>query len=85
VPAGTYTLWTSTSGGSYRLVVNRQFGQWGTVYDKSRDLVRVPLRESTVSAPVERFAIDVAPQGAGGATLDFTWGTKRLSVPIAAK
>jgi hypothetical protein len=85
VPAGTYTLWTATSGGSYRLVVNRQFGQWGTIYDVTRDLVRVPLRESTVSSPAERFTIDVAPQGAGSAVLELTWGTKRLSVPIAAK
>ncbi|HTK48641.1 MAG TPA: DUF2911 domain-containing protein [Gemmatimonadaceae bacterium] len=85
VPAGTYTLWTATSGGSYRLVVNRQFGQWGTVYDAARDLVRVPLRESVTTTPAERFTIDVAPQGAGSATLELTWGTKRLSVPIAAK
>jgi hypothetical protein len=85
VPAGTYSLWTAASGGSYRLVVNRQFGQWGTIYDVTRDLVRVPLRESTVSSPAERFTIDVAPQGAGSAVLELTWGTKRLSVPIAAK
>jgi hypothetical protein len=85
VPAGTYTLWTAASGGSYRLVVNRQFGQWGTVYDAARDLVRVLLRESTVDSPAERFTIEVAPQGTGSAMLELTWGTKRLSVPIAAK
>lgn len=85
VQAGTYSLWTAASGGSYRLVVNRQFGQWGTVYDAARDLVRIPLRESTPSSPAERFTIDVAPQGAGSAMLELTWGTKRLSVPISAR
>jgi hypothetical protein len=85
VPAGTYTLWTSTSPGGYRLVINRQFGQWGTVYDAKRDLARVPLRESSVSSPVERFTIDVEPQSTGGVLLDLTWGTKRLSVPVMVK
>ena len=81
VPAGTYTLWTATTGG-YRLVVNRQTEN---VYDARSDLVRVPLRESVVPAPVERFTIDVEPQSAGGALLELTWGTKRLSVPVAPK
>ena len=83
VPAGTYTLWTATSGG-YRLVVNKQVGQWGTVYDSRQDLVRVPLQESTAATPAERFTIAVEPQSAG-ALLTFTWGAKRLSVPVAPK
>jgi hypothetical protein len=85
IPAGTYTLWTATTPSGYRLVVNRQVGQWGTVYDASRDLVRVPLRESTVASPVERFTIELEPQSGGIVLLDLTWGTKRLSVPIAPK
>jgi hypothetical protein len=85
VPAGTYTLWTATSPSGYRLVINRQFGQDGTAYDATRDLVRVPLRENSVSSPVERFTIDVEPQSTGGALLELTWGAKRLSVPVTAK
>ena len=86
VPAGTYTLWTATSPGGYRLAINRQVGQWGTVYDAKLDLVRVPLQVSSVSSPVERFTIDVEPQNTGGgALLNLTWGTRRLSVPVTAK
>ncbi|PYP81724.1 MAG: hypothetical protein DMD35_00560 [Gemmatimonadetes bacterium] len=84
VPAGTYTLWTATTPSGYQLAINRQVGQWGTVYDSKRDLVRVPLRESSVAAPVERFTIDVE-QGNPTASLNLTWGTKRLSVPLSAK
>ena len=83
IPAGIYTLWTATTGG-YQLVVNKQVGQWGTVYDSKQDLVRVPLQESSVATPVERFTIAVEPRSAG-ALLTFTWGAKRLSVPVAAK
>ncbi|HEV7994277.1 MAG TPA: DUF2911 domain-containing protein [Gemmatimonadaceae bacterium] len=85
VPAGTYTLWTAVTPTGYQLVVNRQFGQWGTVYDSKRDLVRVPLRESAVAQPVERFTIALPPQAGSGGLLTFTWGTKQLSVPVAAK
>jgi hypothetical protein len=84
VPAGTYTLWTATTPGGHQLVINRQVGQWGTVYDAKRDLVRVPLRESSVASPVERFTIDVEPQSVG-ALLNLTWGTRRLSVPVSPK
>jgi hypothetical protein len=66
-------------------VINKQFGQWGTVYDRTRDLVRVPLRETSVAAPVERFTIAVQPQGAQGAQLVMTWGTKQLSVSLAPR
>ena len=82
VPAGSYTLWTAVTPGGYRLVINRQTGN---AYDARSDLARVPLTESVVPAPVERFTIAVEPQSAAGARLDLTWGTKRLSVPIAPK
>jgi hypothetical protein len=85
VPAGIYTLWTAKTANGYQLVVNKQVGQWGTVYDAKRDLVRVPLRETSVSAPVERFTIAVQPQGTQGALLALTWGTKQLSVPLAPR
>ena len=83
IPAGTYSLWTATTGG-YVLVVNRQHGQWGTEHDPKQDMVRIPLRESSLSSPVERFTIGFAPEG-DATQLTFTWGDKRLSVPVSPK
>ena len=81
VPAGIYSLWTRTTpSNGYELVVNRQAGQWGTEYHPERDLARIPLRESTLSTPVERFTM-AFEQGA----LVMTWGTKQLSVPVSAR
>jgi prepilin-type processing-associated H-X9-DG protein len=81
VPAGIYSLWTHTSSrGGYELIVNRQSGQWGTEYHPDRDLVRVPLRETNVSVPVERFTILLQPN-----QLVLAWGTRQLSVPIGAR
>jgi hypothetical protein len=85
VPAGIYSLWTSAAPGGYQLIVNKQAGQWGTEYHPDRDLVRIPLREGTVSAPVERFTVAIEPQGGQAGVLTLTWGTKQLSVPVAAR
>ncbi|HEX5971639.1 MAG TPA: DUF2911 domain-containing protein [Gemmatimonadaceae bacterium] len=83
IPAGTYSLWTATTGG-YQLVVNRQHGQWGTDHDPAQDMVRIPLRETSLPSPVERFTIGFTPE-AGSTLLALSWGSKRLSVPITPK
>jgi Protein of unknown function (DUF2911) len=57
VPAGNYTLYTLPSPTRWLLIINKQTGQWGTVYDQSKDLVRIPLRSSTLAAPQEKMSI----------------------------
>ena len=42
----------------WTLIINKQTGQWGTVYDEKQDLVRVPMKVGKTSAPVEQFTID---------------------------
>ncbi len=83
IPAGTYSLWTATTGG-YQLVVNKQHGQWGTEYDRTQDFARIPLRESAASPSVERFTVGLTPEGSA-TLLTLAWGDKRLSIPITAK
>ena len=84
VPAGKYTLWTLWSPQGAQLVVNRKTGQWGTEYDASQDLARIPLQSATAPSPVEQFTIAVEPSGQG-AVLALVWDGTRLFVPIAAK
>jgi hypothetical protein len=67
VPAGTYTLYTLLDqGGKWQLIVNKQTGQWGTVYDAKQDLVRIPLTVEQTPAVVEKMEITITPAGAGG-------------------
>lgn len=85
IPAGTYTLWTIPSRtGTWKLVVNRQIGQWGTVYDPARDLAQIDLRTETVDTPVEQFTIRVEPQGDGG-VLALAWDRTRAWVPFTVR
>jgi hypothetical protein len=85
IPRGTYTLYTIPSQGGWTLIVNRQTGQWGTQYDQTRDLVRIPMRVSTLERPVERFTIKMEPGTRGRApqsTLAMEWERTRAYVPF---
>ena len=82
VPPGTYTLWTLAIPGRYQLIINRQTGQWGTEYDPSRDLTRVPLTVSSLPESVERFTIVVDSTAEGAGVLRLRWATTELSAPI---
>ena len=86
VPAGTYTLFTlPEADGSYRLIVSRQTGQWGTEYKPDMDLGRVPLTSTTLAEPVEQFTIAIEPSGAAAGRLVLRWDTRELAVPIAVR
>lgn len=85
VPAGRYSLWTAWTPDGYQLVINRQTGQWGTVYTRSMDLARVPLRSTEGPPPAERFTITIEPAGASEGALVLAWGTRRLTVPLLVK
>jgi hypothetical protein len=57
VPAGSYTLYTLPNPTRWLLILNKQTGQWGTVYDQSKDFARIPLRSSKLSSPQEKMSI----------------------------
>jgi hypothetical protein len=84
IPAGTYSLWTLPSQQGWKLIINRQIGQWGTQYDPARDLARVNMKVETVAEPVEQLAIAMVPAD-GSATLTMTWDRTRVSVPVRRK
>jgi hypothetical protein len=81
VPAGTYTLYTLPGASEWQLIVNRQTGQWGTEYDASQDLARIPMRVERTPAPVEQFEIKLQPRGAA-VDLVMEWENTRASVPM---
>ena len=67
----------------WKLLINKQTGQWGTDYHADQDLVRVDMKVETLAQPVEQFTIEIAP--GAGATLSLAWDRTRASVPIAKK
>ncbi|HET6578642.1 MAG TPA: DUF2911 domain-containing protein [Gemmatimonadales bacterium] len=82
LPAGTYTLWTVPHRRGVDLIVNRQTGQWGTEYSRSRDLGTAPMTSDSVDPPVEKFTIAIEPRDARHGALVMAWGTFRWRAPI---
>ena len=85
VPAGQYTLWTLPTESLWKLIINKQTGQWGTDYDASQDLTRVDMLKTPVDHPVEQFLISWNKKGDRKANLVLEWETMRVSVPVEAK
>lgn len=82
VPAGSYTLYALPGEGSWKLIINKQTGQFGTEYDESQDLARVDMTKTALTAPVEQFTISLKPSGADSADLVMEWETTSVSVPV---
>jgi hypothetical protein len=80
IPAGKYTLWTLPTPTGWKLIVNKQTGQWGTVYDAAQDLVRVEAKVEMLGAPLEQLRIAFEP-----GLLVIAWDRTRVSVPMAKR
>jgi hypothetical protein len=86
VPAGSYTLWVLTDAeGRWTLIVNKQTGQWGTMYDEKQDLARLAMQVTKRDKSVEQLTFSIEPMGADRAVLALEWGPYRASVPLAVK
>jgi hypothetical protein len=64
------------------LIVNKQYGQWGTEYNGSRNLGIAKMTTETASTPVEEFTISITQDDAQHGTLIMEWGSFRWTVPI---
>jgi hypothetical protein len=85
VPAGQYSLWAARAAdNSWKLVFNKQHGQWGTQHDASQDLASVPLKEAKGPGSEEMVTISLSKRGAGG-TITIQWGDMKLSADFKAK
>lgn len=88
VPQGKYSLYAQTSSqGEWKLIINKNTGQWGTEYDKAHDLARIPLKSNTLHQPTESLSITLVPAGDGApkGDLRIIWGTREFTTTWAVK
>lgn len=81
VPAGTYTLYTISTGGKWELIISKKTGQWGVPYPKGEDLGRVPMTVGKAASPAEQLTLTLQDTPAGGA-LKIDWGTTSATAPF---
>lgn len=83
VPKGSYTLYTLPSRSGWKLIINKNTGQWGTDYLPEHDLARVDLRMRQLRDPLDSFSVwlvpDVERNAQGGITGGLSRGVLRLA------
>lgn len=85
IPAGSYTLYTLPSEKGWKLIINKETGQWGTEYNEKDDLARVEMKVSKNASPTEQFTISFAQTNANGAVLKLDWADTTAKVDVAVK
>jgi hypothetical protein len=85
IPAGSYTLYTLPSEGTWMLIINKQTGQWGTEYNQSLDLARVPMQKATLPSPQEKMSISFEDTHGQSTQLHVRWENTDVSVPVVAQ
>jgi hypothetical protein len=86
VPAGTYTIYSGPSATQWKLIINKQTGQWGTVYNQDQDLGRTAMQKGpTPSAPVQQFAIKFENTKGKTTQLHLIWENTDVYVPVVAQ
>jgi hypothetical protein len=83
VPRGTYTLWTIPSPNTWKIILNKQTGQWGLNYDARQDLARLDANTETLPSPVDTFTIALQSTGKQGGILKLLWENTSVAVPFA--
>lgn len=82
VTRGTYTLWTLPSPGGWKVILNKQTGQWGTVYNAALDLARFDATVEQTAAPVEKFTVALKATGKTSGLMALTWENTTVTVPF---
>ncbi len=87
VPAGTYTLYTlpAAPGTPWQLIVNKQTGQWGTVYDEKQDLGRTTMTFTALTKQQETMTISFNHIHGKKAELHIRWEKTDVSVLVVAE
>jgi hypothetical protein len=83
IPAGKYTMYTIPGETQWTIIINKQTGQWGTVYKQDQDLVRINVKPVKLDKPVDQFTISFQPKGGNAGVIKLEW--ENTSVPVEFK
>lgn len=81
VPAGSYTLYTLPSDGTWKLIISKKTGQWGIPYPGEQfDFARIDMKKDAVKDTVQDFTISFDKKGGGAGQLALTWENTKVWV-----
>lgn len=82
--AGKYSLFTIPEKDEWTVIFNEQTGQWGTIYNENRDVLRVKVRSSSTPEAVERFTIAYEKRP-DTIYVVLKWDDTQVKIPMAKK
>ena len=85
IPRGSYTLYTMPSEKQWKLIINKQTGQWGTIYNPDLDFARFPVKKKVLRNPVEKFTISLERNGSNSGVMKLIWEKTELSMGFRVK
>jgi len=85
LPHGSYTLYSLPSSKQWKLIINKQTGQWGTVYNEKLDIGRIPLKKKTLAHAAERFTITLERTSDISGVMKLAWEKTQLNVDFQIK
>ena len=85
LPAGKYSVFTlPTSGSEWIMMLNSEVDIWGTDYDPTKDVLRVPMKVSKLESPVEKMTIELRELAKAGEIL-VSWENTQASASFTVK
>lgn len=83
VPAGTYGLFIVPTEKEWKVILNKDFQQWGAyTYDPKQDVVDVTVPVNKLSDKQEWFEITLNPTGENSANLVLKWDMNQAEVAL---
>jgi hypothetical protein len=73
LPIGEYSLWTYPTETDWYLLINKKANVWGTEYDSTADLMKLPLHVEKISGKVEALKIDLLRQTPSIIRIQIAW------------
>ena len=83
LPSGTYALYTIPGQDEWTVIFSKNLELWGSMgYKPGEDALRVKVKPTNMSEPVETFTVDVANYTNNGANLNIMWDFTKVSIPL---
>ena len=70
---GSYSIFTLPTANEWSIMFNKETKIWGTDYDASQDVLRVPLKIEALPNLVEQLTISIVPIGVDGGKFIIEW------------
>lgn len=78
---GKYSLYTIPNENQTVIIFNKDWNQWGTIYNQNRDMLRVTVPSLHTGVSTEQFTISIDPTG----DVCLTWGENAFVFQVSKR